>query len=272
MKKLLMNPLVLRDLGWAYRRPFLGLIPIKTLTFWTVFALTVTILSIAIWLEVENGGGAGGMALVGFASLFLFLLLLRCPFAAATSWSKDRELHVLPELILTGLTAEEFAQAKIFARGFVFIGGSIAMSVLYGSGLVWVSVLDSSYFHIYDDDFLPWAMIHSWMMIAMPLIISCTYMRLLRLGLTGTIIWIKCAVGFILWGVSIPFLWFLHGVFMLLIANEQLYYFLDFSIGFVYLFGLFYALMFIIFFVSMIIASYRVLLNSIAALYLAATD
>lgn len=197
------NPVLLRDLGWKYYPPVFGRIPRLWVHLGVGTVLFATPPALAILLEIHAPRSAGPLILFAFALLGWSLILLRSILTALFAWRRERELHVLDELILTGMTPADFASARIFARGFPFVAGSLLLGVMGFAGVLWLCLMEKN---LLDEGILYAVGISGAVCLLIPLFITHFYLRLLRIGLRRGFALFRLARSVLWWGILFPLL------------------------------------------------------------------
>lgn len=196
------NPVFLRDLGWKYTPPLFGILSRRKAQ--AIVALTVVLglSGLTIWLE-RRWEGSGVFTLVVFSGIGYIALLVRSSVTGITAWQRDRDLRCADELILTGLSAEEFAEAKVFARGFVFVAGGVFLSAVALAAVAWCLVSPSFDNLIYFENLSEVTNIVSIILIA-PALITNLYLKTLRLGLRKRTPIFRALTAVAVWVLAIP--------------------------------------------------------------------
>lgn len=218
LRRFLENPVFLRDLGWRYYPPLFGRIPRKqaqaavgVLVFGGVFAG-------ALYLN-HRVPGAGPLVLWMFAGIGFLALLVRSIITGLRAWQSDRDFKTVDELILTGMSAEEFAAAKVFARGFVFVVGGLMLCFVALSSLLWMALFPS---HNMPFELTNWRLLSALLpvLLLFPPLLTNFYLRMLRLGLREGFVLHRAALSIAWWLAVLPVLLGLFMVFVVLLLER----------------------------------------------------
>ncbi|MEQ8821404.1 MAG: hypothetical protein RLY93_14270 [Sumerlaeia bacterium] len=211
LRRFFQNPIVLREIGWAYSPPVFGRIPRRRAQAAIALGIVLVLAGFALWAESKIRDG--GIYVLFFAALMWALaLLVRSIISSLNAWSKERDRQKLEELILTRLSPEEIAEAKVFARGFHFIAGGWIVAFLGLAGLS----LGLARGTIPGEEIAVFAL----MFLTFPPIITNLYLRMLRAGLRGRFAIFRVLLSLILWLGVVPLAQVMLAAFLLYSMDE----------------------------------------------------
>jgi hypothetical protein len=202
------NPVFLRDLGWAYYPPLFGRIPRKEAQFVSAAVIFFGILTLVLYAEARHPG-AGPLILWLFAGIGFAVMIPRSLISGIQAWQTEREFQTVNELVLTGMTAREFAVAKVFARGFVFVVGGLLLALLALIPLVWSLLAPSLDLPFGRARGAQLAIVVAAILLA-PALLSQFYLRMLRIGLRGRMLVFRALLSGLWWFVLAPVLTLLY--------------------------------------------------------------
>lgn len=206
------NPVFLRDLGWAYYPPLFGRIPRKKAQFASAALIFFGILIFVLYAESRHSG-AGPLILWLFAGIGFAVMIPRSLISGIQAWQTEREFQTVNELVLTGMTAHEFAVAKVFARGFVFVVGGLLLALLALIPLAWGLLdptLDMPFNQAKGHEL---AIVVAAILLA-PAMLSQFYLRMLRVGLRGRMLVFRALLSGLWWFVLAPVLTMIYFVLL----------------------------------------------------------
>ncbi|MBI5154867.1 hypothetical protein HZA57_06490 [Candidatus Poribacteria bacterium] len=145
------NPVVLRELGWAYYPKVLRRFPRLPFQVGAVLAILLLSAWAVAYFEVRHRFGHVLLIIEGV--LAGALLPARWIPTGLNAWNQDRDLRLAEELVLTGMTPRDFAAARVFARGFPLLLGSVLAAIVFVAGVIWTFLAESSTPHpIHGED------------------------------------------------------------------------------------------------------------------------
>jgi hypothetical protein len=218
LRRFLDNPVFLRDLGWRYYPPLFGRIPRKQAQVTVGVLLFGGVFAGALYLN-HRAPGAGPLVLWVFAGIGFLALLVRSIITGLRAWQSDRDFKTVDELILTGMSAEEFAAAKVFARGFVFVVGGLMLCLVALGSLLWMALFPSNNMPLEIND---WRLVFVLvpLLLLFPALLTNFYLRMLRLGLREGFVLHRAALSITWWLAVLPTVLGLFMAFVVLLAGR----------------------------------------------------